>query len=177
MPVKYPNEEDLMSDDLLAIYLTDHFAGATAGCNRMRRLADSEQSADDGATLDAVATEIEQDRATLSDILQAAEVSPHWLKTATAWLGEQLGLLKTNGRLVRRSPLTSLVELEFMRMAVTGKIALWQTLERTDLRERFDFDELIERAERQLQVLQAAHESRVPVIASTRASAPAASPR
>ena len=33
-----------MSDDLLAIYLTDHLAGATGGSNRMRSLADHERS-------------------------------------------------------------------------------------------------------------------------------------
>ena len=154
-----------MSDDLLAIYLTDHLAGATAGCKRMRRLADHERSADDGATLDAIATEIEEDRQTLDEVIRAVDVSPRWYKTATAWLGEQVGLLKTNGRLFRRSPLTSLIELEFMRMGVTGKVALWQTLQHTELREHFDFGELIDRAERQLNGLQAAHEARASVIA------------
>ena len=153
-----------MSDDLLAIYLTDHLAGATAGCKRMRRLADHETSADDGATLAATATEIEQDRQTLSEILAAVQVSPRWYKSASAWLAEQAGLLKTNGRLVRRSPLTSVIELEFMRMGVTGKVALWESLKHADLGDQFDFDELLERANRQLQVLETAHHIRASVV-------------
>ena len=153
-----------MPDDLLAIYLTDHFAGATAGCARMRRLADHESSASDGAALAMIASEIEEDKQTLSRILAAADVSPRWYKSASAWLGERVGLLKTNGRLVRRSPLTSVIELEFMRMGVTGKTALWQSLKHTELRHEFDFDELLERAAGQLQGLQAAHDLRASVL-------------
>jgi hypothetical protein len=44
--------------------------------------------------------------------------------------------------------LTSLVELEVMRMGVTGKLDLWTALRRTPLAERRDFDALIERAQR-----------------------------
>ena len=153
-----------MSDDLLAIYLTDHLAGATAGSRRMRRLADHERSATDGSSLHAIASEIEQDRHTLAAILAAAGVSPRWYKTAPAALAERIGLLKTNGRLIRRTPLTSVVELELMRMAVTGKTALWEALQHTRLRDDFDFDGLLERAARQLQGLEAAHRLRAPVL-------------
>jgi hypothetical protein len=155
-----------MSDDLMAVCLTDHFAGAKAGSKRMRRIAHHERLAADGAQLEAIAVEIEQDRRTLSDILEAAQVSPRWYKTAAAWLAEQAGLLKTNGRWVRRSPLTTIIELEFMCMAVTGKVALWNTLIQSELREQFDFSELIERAHGQLQGLRAAHDRRAPVLAA-----------
>jgi hypothetical protein len=157
---RYPS----LPDDLLAIYLTDHLAGATAGSARMRRLADHESSASDGAALATIAFDIEQDQQTLKTILVAIDVSPRWYTSAGAWLVERVGLLKTNGRLIRRSPLTSVIELEFMRMGVTGKIALWQSLKHTDLRHQFDFDELLERAIRQLHGLEAAHDLRAPVI-------------
>lgn len=158
-----------MSDDLLAIYLTDHLAGATAGCKRMRRLAEQERAASDGAALEAVATEIEHDRQTLEAVMAAADVSPRWYKTVAARLAEGVGLIKTNGRLVRRSPLTSVVELEMMRMAVTGKAALWETLRHTDLSDRFDFDELIERALRQRHTLETAHQRRAGVVGQRQA--------
>ena len=124
-----------MSDDLLAIYLTDHLAGATGGSNRMRSLADHERSSSDGAVLATIASEIEQDRRTLIRILAAAQVTPRRYKMAAAWLVERAGLLKSNGSF-RRSPLTSVLELEFLRMGVTGKIALWESLRQTDLRRR-----------------------------------------
>lgn len=153
-----------MSGDLLAVYLTDHLAGATAGSSRMRRLAEHERSASDGAELDQVAAEIEEDRQTLDQILTAAGVSPPWHKTVSAWLAERVGLLKANGRLVRRSPLTSVLELELMRMAVTGKASLWEALKHTDLRNQFDFDGLLERATGQLRRLEAAHDLRASIV-------------
>jgi hypothetical protein len=153
-----------MTDDLLAIYLTDHLAGATAGTKRMRRLAEQERSASDGAALEAVATGIEQDRQTLEMVMAAADVSPRWYKTVAARIAEGVGLIKTNGRLVRRSPLTSVVELEMMCMAVTGKAALWEALKQTDLSERFDFGELIDRALQQRHMLETSHRARAGVV-------------
>jgi len=158
-----------MSDDLLAIYLTDHLAGATGGSNRMRSLADHERSASDGALLATIAAEIEQDRRTLIRILAAAHVTPRRYKMATAWLMERDGRLKFNGSL-RRSPLTSVLELEFLRMGVTGKIALWESLRHTDLRDEFDFDELLARATRHLQGLEAAHDRRASIVGQRSAS-------
>jgi hypothetical protein len=152
-----------MSDDLLAIYLTDHLAGATGGSNRMRSLADHERSASDAGELATIATEIEQDRETLTRILAAAHVSPRRYKMAAAWLAERVGRLKSNGSF-RRSPLTSVLELEFLRMGVTGKIALWESLRSTQLRDEFDFDELLERGYRHLQGLEAAHARRASVV-------------
>lgn len=153
-----------MPDELLAIYLTDHLAGANAGSARMRRLADHEASASDAATLAAIASQIEEDRETLQAILVDCGVAPRWYKSAIAWIAERIGLLKTNGRVVRRSPLTSVVELEFMRMAVTGKMALWQALKHTAVRHEFDLDELLERAVWQLHGLEAAHELRASIV-------------
>jgi hypothetical protein len=142
-----------MPADLLASYLTDHLAGATIGSRRMRRLAEHERSAPDGTTLAAIATEIEQDRETLRRILDAAGVRRPRSKVAIAWVAERVGLLKSNGRLFRRTPLTSVVELEMMQMAVTGKRALWEALARTELADRFDVDGLIIRAEQHLKGL------------------------
>jgi len=49
-------------------------------------------------------------------------------KTTAAWLGERAGRLKPNGRLRTRSPLSSLEELELLRLGVEGKAAGWRTL-------------------------------------------------
>jgi hypothetical protein len=60
--------------------------------------------------------------------------------------------------------LTSLVELEAMRMGVTGKLDLWTALRHTRLAERRDFDVLIQRASRQLDDLEEAHTRRAAVL-------------
>jgi len=153
-----------MDKDLLGIYLSDHLAGATAGSRRMRRLADAEREAPDGQDLQRIANEIEEDRGTLLSIIEAEGIEARWYKTAMAKVGEAVGLVKSNGTLFHRSPLTSLVELEFMRMGVTAKFDLWTTLRHSELSARQDFDRLLERAMRQLQELEAAHVRRAEVL-------------
>ena len=153
-----------MSNGLLEIYLTDHLAGATAGARRMRRLADAERKAEDGFTLRRVADEIDEDRDTLVSILRAEGIEPRWYKSAMSRAGEAVARLKTNGEVFHRSPLTSLVELEAMRMGVTGKLDLWTALRQTTLAEQQDFDRLIDRAMGQLRDLDEAHRRRVGVI-------------
>lgn len=44
-------------------------------------------------------------------------------KTTAGWPAEKAGRLKLNGRLLRRSPLSGLVELEMMHLAVEGEQA------------------------------------------------------
>lgn len=153
-----------MPGDLLASYLTDHLAGATLGTRRMRRLAEHERAAPDGTTLAAIATEIDQDAETLRRVLDSAGVTRPRVKTALAWAAERVGLLKSNGRLFRRTPLTSVVELEMLRMGVTGKLALWEALSHTDLADQFDFDGLAIRAQQQLDGLRTAHQARAHVV-------------
>jgi len=153
-----------MASELMEIYLTDHLAGATAGSRRMRRLADAERRAEDANTLQRIANEVEEDRATLLSIIEAEGVEPRWYKTAMARLGEAVGMLKPNGQLFSRSPLSSVIELEGMRMGVTGKLDLWSALRHTELANRRDFDALIDRATRQLQDLDEAHTRRAAVL-------------
>ena len=73
---------------------------------------------------------------------------------------ERVGLLKLNGRLLSRSPLTTLVELEMMQMALSGKQALWTTMLRSDLPTALDSESLIARTKRQREVLQQVHQRR-----------------
>ncbi|GGT05930.1 hypothetical protein [Streptomyces chromofuscus] len=144
--------------DLLGIYLNDHLAGATAGTERARSLAGALQGSPSGPALRTVAQEIGEDRASLLAIMDMLGVPVRHYKVSLAWAAERVGRLKSNGRLVGRSPLTSLVELEFLRLAVQGKAAAWQTLRRlADTDGRLDarlLDELLERAERQQATLE-----------------------
>jgi hypothetical protein len=79
-------------------------------------------------------------------------------KVALAWVGEKVTRLKSNGRLVRRSPLPDLVELEVMYLRISGKEAGWHTLRIVaDSDDRLDvdrLDELIARARRQVATLE-----------------------
>jgi hypothetical protein len=84
------------------------------------------------------------------------DVSHDRVKVGAAWLAERAGRLKLNGRLLGRSPLSRLIELEGLHLGVTGKADLWKTLETTvaGRLEGVDLAELIRRAERQAAELQ-----------------------
>jgi hypothetical protein len=79
-------------------------------------------------------------------------------KVYAAWIGEKAGRLKFNGHLTSRSPLSSLEELEMLRLGVEGKAAGWRTLRvLADQDPRLDsgqLDELIARAQRQSGLLE-----------------------
>jgi hypothetical protein len=117
----------MTDQDMLAIYLNDHLAAATAGVELVRRAAGS-HSGDRGEELTALAEEIAEDREALRDLMKRLGVTENPLKEAAGWLGEKLGRLKPNGHLVSRSPLSDVLELEMLRTGTAARIAGFQVL-------------------------------------------------
>ena len=144
--------------DLLGIYLNDHLAGSTVGTRRAAYLARSLRGSPFGAPLQPIADEIAEDREALLESMRRLGVPARRYKVWTAAAVELAGRLKPNGRLVGRSPLTSLAELELLRLGVEGKAAGWRTLRRVAESDgRLDpaqLDDLVARAERQLSTLE-----------------------
>ena len=152
--------------DLLEIYLQDHVAGSTGGRELAKRLAEREKSSELGATLRTLHEDIETDAKTLLEIVEALDFSPHApIKAGLAWIGEKLSRGKLNGRIVRRSPLSLVMELEGLTMGVSGKRALWESLavlQRNDHRlSRFDMRTLLARADDQLDRIASLHDRAV----------------
>jgi hypothetical protein len=114
--------------ELVAIYLRDHHAGATAGLELARRAARANRGNSYGEELASLAAEIEEDLRTLERIMEDLGVGPDWIKDRVAWTGERLARLKRNGTWVSYSPLSRVVELEALVIGVTGKLALWEAL-------------------------------------------------
>ncbi|MBE1469348.1 hypothetical protein [Kibdelosporangium phytohabitans] len=145
-------------DNLLGIYLNDHLAGAAAGVELSRRLAGAERGEPHGPALRALAREIEEDRSALLEMMRALDVSVQSYKTWLGWVAAKAGSLKPNGRLLARSPLSRVVELEMMRLGVEGKAACWRTLRiRAEHDARLDnsrLDKLILRANDQVERLE-----------------------
>jgi hypothetical protein len=138
--------------DPLAIYLNDHLAGATAGVELFRRTTAGPQGKHRDA-LQRLTREVEDDRAALIDIMGLLDVPVRRYKVAAGWLTEKVGRFKPNGRLVGRSPLSSLLEMEALGLGVRGKAVGWRALRvvaahDTRLAEG-KLDELIARADRQ----------------------------
>ncbi|WP_274563198.1 hypothetical protein [Streptomyces spiramyceticus] len=143
---------------LLGIYLNDHLAGSVAGLELARRMAKAHAGSAVGSALRPIAAEIAQDRAALLEIMSEFGIPARRYKVCAGWLTEKVTRLKSNGRLVRRSPLSTMVELETLRLGVEGKAAAWKALRLlTDGGPRLDpevLDLLLERAEGQIQVLE-----------------------
>jgi hypothetical protein len=145
---------------LLRIYLEDHSAGATAGSQRAARLAEAESESIDGPALATFAADVAADREALLTLMDVVGVEPSRLKTTVASVGEKLGALKPNGRLTDRSPLSTIVEIEAMQMAVRGKRSLWETLLVAMPTSPTDIYGLISRADDQLALLSEMHARR-----------------
>lgn len=143
---------------LLGIYLNDHLAGATAGVELARRMAASRRGPSPGGDVQRLAAEIVADRAALIEMMTALGIPVRSYKVYAAWIGEKAGRLKFNGHLLTRSPLSSLVELEMLRLGVEGKAAGWRTLRILANREEHldsgRLDELISSARRQADLLE-----------------------
>jgi hypothetical protein len=149
---------------LLDIYLDDHAAGAAAGAQRAARLAESETEAasKDAPALEKFAADVAADRDALLAFVETMGTEPSRIKAALASAAEKLGALKLNGRLVERSPLSTIIELEALQMAVRGKRSLWETLRAAMPQPPVvELDALIRRADDQLDVLQGLHAERV----------------
>jgi hypothetical protein len=90
--------------------------------------------------------------------MAALDVPVRGYKVWAAWAGEKAGRLKPNGHLMSRSPLSSLEELEMLRLGVEGKAAGWRTLrvlaERDSRLDPARLDDLISRARRQADQLE-----------------------
>lgn len=146
----------------LHIYLEDHLAGATAGSQRAVRLADAESASKDGAALAAFARDVAADVDALTAVIEALGVEPSRVKAVLASVAEKVGALKLNGRILERSPLSTVVELEAMQMAVRGKRSLWETLQTVLTQPTpVDLEALIARADGQLDLLVGLHAERV----------------
>ena len=143
-----------MNDRLLGIYMTDHLALGVFALELARRAQRAHDGTALGAALARVAEEgIAQDIASYKRMMRRLGLSCRSPKIALAIVGERLGRAKLNGRLRRRSPLSSFEELDFVVMAIENKVVLWENLrDLAGLRERLpdvDFEQLIARAHAQ----------------------------
>jgi hypothetical protein len=149
-----------MEQQSLAIYLRNHEAAAQAGRDLFRRTAANQRDQPYATELAELTTEVEEDLETLHEIMRAARVSPDLLQGLALRLGERVGRLKPNGRLLGRAPLSDLIEVEALVVAVRAKAAGWQALSSVpapDWGGTADTQVLYERAVDQAERLNAIH--------------------
>lgn len=154
-----------MDTRLLSIYLNDHLAGSRAALELSRRSMSSNEGSPLGDDLVRIAREVEEDRATLEELMDLAGVRRAPVKDGAAWVAERLARLKLNGRILSYSPLSRLEELEGLSLGIEGKRSLWKNLSEVrsqiEAWEGVDFQTLIERAEAQIAILEGHREATV----------------
>ena len=151
-----------MTEGLLHTYMNDHLAAATAGAQLFHRAANSQSSRHYGPELHALAAAITEDRARLRTLMTRLDVSENKPKQLLARAAEYAGRFKPNRFVLRRSPLSDLLEIEAMRTGVTAKQAGWRALLTSEAADdplvKDELTDLQHRAEEQAQQLDRLHE-------------------
>jgi hypothetical protein len=154
-----------LSRELLPIYLNDHLAAATAGCDLARRSAGANAGNEFGDYLHEFVGEGEADRNLLEDVMARLEITRDQAKIGAGWLAEKLGRLKLNGRLLEYSPLSRVIEIEGLIAGSHARKNLWRTLAAASPEEPriadIDYVQLVQRVDEQLEKLEELHERAV----------------
>lgn len=147
-----------MANELLGVYLNDHLAGSAAGLALAEKLRDNNQGTELGKVVAVLHHDIEQDRATLEELMARLEVDRHSVKETAGWLLERLSRLRLNPVLTGSADLTRLLETEALSLGIEGKRLMWMALKEAAADDErlaaTDFDRLIERAASQRRTLE-----------------------
>ena len=141
------------------VYLRNHEAAALAGHDLIRRTAGSQRRRPYGENLRRLVVESQEDLDALHGLMRRLGVSADRLAGTALRLGERAGRLKPNGSLIRRSPVSDLVEIEAVLSVLQVKAAGWRALLAAGVADRDELDvaDLLARAERQLAQLTTVH--------------------
>ena len=113
---------------LTAIYLEDHHALLVGAEQLTGRILGETRDDELRSFLTGLLPELVDDREAVERHLDTLGRGPSRLKDTGAWLGEKAGRLKLNGNARGYSPLSRLVELEALSLALAGNRALWRAL-------------------------------------------------
>lgn len=96
----------------LRIYLSERIAMLRAGRRLADRMGRAATEPGMGTLLAQASAALRDDERTFTSFLRQVGAAPPRLRIAAAVAGERLGVLKLNGRLAGRSPLSDLQELD-----------------------------------------------------------------
>jgi hypothetical protein len=114
--------------DLLGIYCNDHLAAATGGIELVSRMLSRHRGTPHEPRFEQLLDELREERAALRSSMAALGLPVRQYKQVASWVGEKVARLKLNGHVLSRSPLSDLVEFEFIATAVLAKRAGFETL-------------------------------------------------
>ena len=136
--------------DLLGIYCNDHLAASAGGIELVKRMLGRHSGTPYEEHLTRLLSELREEQDAVRGTMAALGLPVRQYKLLASWVGEKLARGKLNGRILSRSPLSDLVEFEFIATAVLGKRAGFETLrEIAEVDDRLDkalLDRLIDQA-------------------------------
>jgi hypothetical protein len=140
-------------------YLRDHYVASHAGLSLFTRSAQSQRDPRVRADLRELTAQVAEDQAVLRGILDDLGVARSPWQERLARAAEHVGRLKPNGTLIRRSPLSDLLELEALAAAVHAKRLGWVCLREVAVHEPrlnpYQLELLAHRAQNQYDQLEA----------------------
>ncbi|MBN1093016.1 hypothetical protein JKP75_10875 [Blastococcus sp. TML/M2B] len=143
----------IRNPELLGVYCNDHLAAATGGIELVTRMLGRWRGTPYEQPLERLLDELREERAGLRTTMSSIGVPIRQYKQLATWIGEKLTRIKLNGRVLSRSPLSDVVEFEFIATAVLAKRAGFESLrEVAEVDRRIDaalFDRLIDQADEQ----------------------------
>ena len=152
-----PDSAGPRNTDLLGIYVNDHLAAATGGIELVTRMIGVHRGGPHEQPLVQLLDELRDERSSLRAFMAACGIPVRQYKQAAVWVAEKLSRAKLNGRLLSRSPLSDLVEFEFLASAVRGKRSGFETLRQVAEAEprldKAELERLIQQANRQYEWL------------------------
>ena len=150
-----PNE--LRNAELLGIYVNDHLASATGGIELVSRMLGVHRGGPYEQPLEQLLSELREEKAAIRAVMTALGIPVSQYKQLGVWVAEKVTRAKLNGRLLSRSPLSDLVEFEFLASGVRAKRSGFETLRIVaEVEPRLpaaELDRLIDQAHRQYEWL------------------------
>ncbi len=152
-----PASSGLRNAELLGIYTNDHLASSTGGIELVGRMLSVHKGSRYEEPLEQLLSELREEKASLRSMMSALDVPVRQYKQLGVWVAEKLSRAKLNGRLLSRSPLSDLVEFEFLASGVRAKRSGFETLRIVaDVEPRLpkaELDRLVDQAHRQYEWL------------------------
>ena len=137
----------------LVAYLNDHLGGATGACEIARNAVEKFATTPHRNFLSGFLTHVDEDRATLEEMIGALGGAPNPVKQAGAWLMEKVSRIKLSPGGTGSEEMSALLTLETLCIGVEGKICLWTALQQiaadTEELNAFDLGDLLTRAKSQ----------------------------
>ena len=118
----------LRHPDLLGIYCNDHLAASTGGIELVSRMLGRHRGNRHEEPLERLLGELREEKSVLRASMDTLGIPVRQYKQLASWIGEKLARAKLNGHLLTRSPLSDLVEFEFIATAVLAKRAGFESL-------------------------------------------------